>query len=159
MQHLEQIRRSGYLVNVQRECEFDESGIVKQKPEMLTHSIVQERPGRTRDVLYGGRNEAKCLHHKARENETIHYVDVMSLYSLICKYLKFPIGHPVIHVGDASRDIAACLCMEGLIRYSIVPPHKLYHPVLLYRCNNKIMYCLCGTCVHTPQCGMYAYRG
>jgi hypothetical protein len=64
----------------------------------------------------------------------------MSLYPFIWKYFKFPIGHPVIHVGDACRDTQACLCMEGLIRCSIVPPDKLYHPV-----------CLCRTCVHTPQ--------
>jgi len=40
MSRLEQIRRSGYLVKVQWECECDESGIVKQKPELLTHPIV-----------------------------------------------------------------------------------------------------------------------
>ena len=56
-----------------------------------------------------------CLNRKARENETIQYVDVMSLYPYICDYFKFPIGHPVIHMGDEFRDIEACLCMEGLI--------------------------------------------
>jgi len=132
---------------------------VKQKPELLTHPIVQQSPLRTRDALYGGRTEAMCLYRKARENETIQYVDVMSLYPYICKYIKFPIGHLVIHVGDACRDIEACSCMEGLIRCSIVPPDKLYHPVLPYRCKSKLMFCLCRTFVHTPQCGLYAYRG
>ena len=120
MSRLEQITRSGYLVKVQWECEFDESGIVRQKPQLLTHPIVQQSPLRTRDALYGGRTEAMCLYRKARENETIQYVDVMSLYPYICKYFKFPVGHPVIHVGDACGDIDACLSMEGLIRCSIV---------------------------------------
>jgi len=62
-------------------------------------------------------------------------------------YFKFHIGHTVIHVGDARRDIDACLFMKGLIRYSIVPPDKLYHPVLPYRCNNKLIFCLCRTCI------------
>jgi hypothetical protein len=69
------------------------------------------------------------LHYIARENETIKYV-VMSLYPYICKYYKFPIGHPIIHVGDACKDEEACLHLEGLIKCSIVPPIKLYHPVL-----------------------------
>jgi len=120
---------------------------VKQKSELLTHPIVQQSPLRTRDALYGGRTEAKCLYRKARGNETIQYVDVMSLYPYIFKYFKFPIGHTVIHVGDACRDIEACLSMEGLFRCSIVPPDKLYHPVILYRYNNKLMFCQCRKCV------------
>jgi len=124
MSRLEQITRSGYLVKVRWECEIDESRTVKQKPELLTHPTVQHSPLRTRDALYGGRTEAMCLYRKAGKNETIQYVDVMSLYPYICKYFKFPIGHPVIHVGVACRDIEACLCMEGLIRCSIVPPDK-----------------------------------
>jgi len=105
MSRLYQITRSGYLVEVQWECEFDKSDIVKEKPELLTHPIVQQSPLRTRDALYGGRTEAKCLYRKASENETIQYVDIMSLYPYICKYFMFTIGHPVIHVGDACRDI------------------------------------------------------
>jgi len=55
------------------------------------------------------------LHYKARENETIQYGDVMSLYPYIYKYFKFPVGHPVIHVGDACEDIEAGLRMGGLV--------------------------------------------
>jgi len=71
MSRLEQITRSGYLVMVQWQCEFDESGIVKQKPELLTQPIVQQSRLRTRVALYGGRTEAMCLYRKARENKTI----------------------------------------------------------------------------------------
>jgi len=47
--------------------------------------------------------------------------------------------------------------MEGLIKCSIVPPEKLYHPVLPFRCDNKLMFYFCRTfvltsvedCVHT----------
>jgi len=93
MSRLEQMTRVGYQVKVQWECEFDNAGIVKQKPELLTHPIVRPTPLCTRDPLYGGRNEAMLLHYKARENETILYVDIMSLYPYICKYFKFPVGH------------------------------------------------------------------
>jgi hypothetical protein len=32
----------------------------------------------------------------------------------MCKYFKFPVGHPVMHVGDACKDKEACLRMEDL---------------------------------------------
>ena len=108
---------------------------MKQKSELLTHPIGQQRPLRTRDALYGDRTEAMFLYRKARENETVEYVDVMILYPYICKYFKFPIGHPVIHVGDACRDIEACLGMVGLIRCSIVPPDKYPAGVIINSCS------------------------
>jgi len=141
---LEQITRVGYLVKFQWECEFDDAG----RP---AHPIVQQSPLHTRDALYGGRNEVMHLHYMARENETVQYVDVLSLYPYICKYFKFPVGHPIIHVGDACKDTDACLCMDGLIKCSIVPLERLYHPVLPFRCNNKLMFCLCRTCVITSS--------
>jgi G:T-mismatch repair DNA endonuclease (very short patch repair protein) len=89
MCRIEQIKRSGYKVTVMWECEFDEAGIVQQKPEFLTHPVVHNTP-LTRDALYGGRTEAMCLYYyKARDDETIEYCD-MSLYPYICKYGKFP---------------------------------------------------------------------
>jgi len=53
MSLLKQIKRAGYLIKVQRECEFDDAGI----------SAVQQSPLRTRDTLYGVRTEAMRLHH------------------------------------------------------------------------------------------------
>jgi len=69
MSRLEQITRAVYLVKVQWECAIDNKG----KP------IVEQSLLRTRDALYGGRTEAVRLRYKARENEKIQYVDVMSL--------------------------------------------------------------------------------
>ena len=91
MLRLEQKTRAGYLVKVQWECEFDDARML----------AVQQSPLRNRDALYGGRNEDMRLHDKARENETIQYADVMSLYTYIRKYFRFPVIHPIIHVGDA----------------------------------------------------------
>ena len=36
--------------------------------------------------------------------------------------------------------------MNGLIKCTIVPPMDLYYPVLLFRCNKKLLFCLCRTC-------------
>jgi hypothetical protein len=112
---IEQITRARYKVKLQWECEFDASKIVEQKPELLTQPIVQHSPLSTRDALYGGRTEALRFHYMIEENETIQYCDVMSLYPYICKYYKFPIGHPVIHVVETCKNIEACLRMEGLM--------------------------------------------
>jgi hypothetical protein len=86
------------------------------------------------------------LHYKIAEGETIQYVDVMSLYPYICKYFKFPIGHPVSHAGDDSLDIKAMVQKDGLMKCSILPPKHLFHPVLPFGCNNRLLFCLCRTC-------------
>jgi G:T-mismatch repair DNA endonuclease (very short patch repair protein) len=61
MSRLEQITHAGYQVKIQWECELDEVGIVIQKPELLTHRIVEQSPIYTRDALYGGRTVATRL--------------------------------------------------------------------------------------------------
>ena len=89
-----------------------------------------------------------CLPYRIEEDvETIHYCDVISLYPFICKYLEFPIRHPIIHVGAVWKSIDMCLQVEGLIKCTVVPPMDLYHPVLPYRWNKKLLFCLCRTCV------------
>ena len=88
------------------------------------------------------------LHYRIEEDaETIQYCDVMSLYPYICKYFKFPIGYSIIHVGAICKSIDMCLQMEGLIKFTVVPPMDLYHHVLPYRWKKKLLFCLCRTCV------------
>jgi hypothetical protein len=87
------------------------------------------------------------LHYKAREAETIQYCDVISLYHYISKYIKFPIGHPVIHVGNGCREMNTTLQKDRLLKCSILPPTHLYHPVLPFRCNNSLLFSLCRSCV------------
>jgi G:T-mismatch repair DNA endonuclease (very short patch repair protein) len=72
MTRIEQITQAGYEVKIMLECEFDREGIVDEKPELLTHPIVQHTGLNTRNALYGGRTEAICLYHKTWEdNETV----------------------------------------------------------------------------------------
>jgi len=102
---------------------------------MPTHPIVSQSTLCTSDALYGERNEAMRLRYKVKENETIQYVEVMSLYTYSYKNFNFPSIHTVIHVGNACRDIKAFLCTDGMIKYSIVSTQRLYHPVLPFRYN------------------------
>jgi hypothetical protein len=140
MARIEQLKQAGYRVITHWECEFDE------RPELLVHPIIKHAPLITPDALYGGRTEAMKLHYKIREGkESVQYCDVMSLYPYICKYFKFPIGHPTIHTGNVCEDKEACLKMEGLMKCTIVPPKDLYHPVLPFRHKQKLI--VCRSCV------------
>ena len=74
---------------MQWECEFDK-GILADHPELKTHPIVEHSPLNILDAIYGGRTEAIRLHHKDGDGEIIQYIDIMSLYTYVSKYFKFP---------------------------------------------------------------------
>ena len=38
------------------------------------------------------------------------------------------------------------LCKVGQIKCTVLPPKRLHHPVLPFRCNNKLVFCQCTTC-------------
>ena len=74
-------------------------------------------------------------------------MDVISLYPYVCKYGKFPVGHPKVYVGVSCPP--DCLNSEGIMKCKVLPPRKLNHPVLPYKCNSKLMFTLCSACANT----------
>ena len=136
MARIEQITHSGYQVD--KEILADHTD--------LMYPVVQHSPLNTRDALFGDRKEAMRLHHTAGDGETIQYDNVMSLYPYKFKYFKFPIGHPMIHVGDACQDMQTMLLKDGLMKFSILPLRCLFHPVLPFRCNKRLLFCPCRSC-------------
>ena len=120
MARLELIMRAGYQVEVECECHFHKE-IMPHHPELKTHSLVKQVSLNTREAIYVGRNEAMRLHYKVKEGVSIQYIYVMSLYPF-CKYFKFPVGHPAIHVVDECRDKETMLQKEGLMNCCILPP-------------------------------------
>jgi G:T-mismatch repair DNA endonuclease (very short patch repair protein) len=143
MTRLERITQAGYQVKVQWECEFE--------PPKDTTVEKEHLPLRTRAALYGGRTEAMRLNYRVNDGEeTIQYVDIMSLYPWVCKYFKFPVGHPTIHLDCG--NFPTMLAKEGLVRYTVLPSGDLYHLVLPYKCNGRLLFCLCRTCAEAgPQ--------
>jgi hypothetical protein len=109
-------------VEVKWECEF----------ELPAHMKMEEHlPPRTRDALYGGRTGAMRLHYKLKEDEeTIQYVDEMSLYSWVCKYFKFPFGHPTIHVD--CEDLLPCSEKDSLGAWCCI--HRTCITVCFHTC-------------------------
>ena len=79
---------------------------------------------------------AMCLKYAVREGQTYEYSNVMSLYPYVCKYFKFPLGHPIIQEGDTFQEIETMLSKEWLTKCTVLPPKKLYHPVLRVHCIN-----------------------
>ena len=128
------------------ECEFEDK--LTKDPAMREYieSLQLSEPLEPRDAFYGGRTNAIKLQHTAQDGDKIKYVDVCSLYPWVNKYCKYPIGHPTIIKAPDSVDVSQ---YEGLIKCSVLPPRGLYHPVLPYRCHNKLLFPLCATCAKT----------
>lgn len=95
-----------------------------------------------RDSFFGGRTNAIKLHYKANEDEAIQYYDFTSLYPWTNKYCRYPVGHPTI-ITDDFKDISSYF---GLAKIKVLPPPRLYHPVLPYRSQGKLKFPLCRTC-------------
>ena len=97
--------------------------------------------------------ELRPQKHITKSNRgKINYVDVISLYPFICKYGKFPVGHPKVYVGASYPP--DYLDKEGVMKCKFCPPpRKLFHPVLPYKCNSKLMFPLCSACANTMNQG------
>lgn len=155
------IRELGYDLIEMWEHEFDD--IMKSKPEINAYISTLEHlkftPLDPRDAFMGGRTGVCKLYHKVKDGEKIFYNDVTSLYPYINKYKKYPIGVPNILVG-ADLDGINVFNIDGLLKVDILPPKRLYHPVLGIKMHNKLIFSLCYTCTkdiniekccHTPE--------
>lgn len=100
-----------------------------------------------RKSFFGGRTNAIKLHYKAAEDETIQYYDFTSLYPWTNKYCRYPVGHPTI-ITDDFQELSQYF---GLAKIKILPPRKLYHPVLPCNSNGKLKFPLCKTCADTEN--------
>ncbi|MGL6054895.1 MAG: DNA polymerase [Vibrio metschnikovii] len=91
---------------------------------------------RPRDALFGGRTNAYTLYHKMVEGEKISYLDFTSLYPFCQARKTYLIGHPKI----IFNNFEPIENYYGLIKAIVIPPRKLLHPMLPYRCGGKLMF-------------------
>ena len=61
---------------------------------------------------------------------------------------RYPIGHPKRIINPDSNNISN---YEGLIFCAVVPPKKLFYPILPSRINKKLMFTLCYTCAKSES--------
>ncbi|XP_055389973.1 uncharacterized protein LOC129618958 [Condylostylus longicornis] len=140
------LRNLGYEVVEMWACDFESLLSTKQKEHLKNHPLVNCTPLYPRDAFYGGRTGNTFSYYKCKNAEKINYIDVCSLYPYVCKYGKFPIGHPKIHIGNTKCYSLNLQNINGLIKCKILPPERLYHPVLPLKQNNKLMFTLCRLC-------------
>lgn len=76
---------------------------------------------------------------------SFRYVDFTSLYPWCNKMTRAVVGHPHI-ITENFDDVTTYF---GLIKCTVLPPRGLFHPVLPYRTQGKLMFPLCKTCADT----------
>lgn len=147
------IRKGGYVLSEIWECEYDRLLETNEAMRVFVqeHSLVTSEPLNPRDAFFGGRTENMVTLYDVTDTEQIRYVDVCSLYPYICKFGKFPIGHPKIYVGDECMELTGpdntdLRAVEGLVKCTVLPPRNLYHPVLPVRMHHRLLFALCRSC-------------
>ena len=143
----ETIKSAGYNHVSTYECQLNKNKDFQKFAKDFDQEIVE--PLNPRDSFYGGRTNATKLLYEFKENECGRYVDFCSLYPTVQYYQKYPISHPTkIHNPEKY-----CKSWYGLIKCKVVPPRKLYHPVLPQRIKvdsyEKLVFTLCKTCAET----------
>ena len=147
---IESFKKLGFQVEVKWECEFKQELTTNLEMKSFIESLKFDTPLEPRHAFFGGRTNAVSLYKHVNDNEKIHYVDFTSLYPWTNKYCEIPIQHPEILTSEA---LINCSPRElfGLMKCDILPPTFLFHPVLPYRANGKLMFPLCRTCAETLQ--------
>ena len=144
LKKVEDLKASGYRVIVKWECDYQKER--KEDPDLqrFINTFELVTPLEPRDAFFGGRTEATALYTIAAEGETITYIDFTSLYPAINKYGLYPTGFPQILFQPEDQEINHYF---GIAKVDILPPERLYHPVLPVRQNGKLTFPLCSACV------------
>ena len=121
------------------ECEWDK--MCREDPSVIEFSKRNsyKPPLNPRDGFFGGRTEAFSLYNN---NINANYYDYTSLYPDRQKYCRYPLGHPKI-ITENFEDVSKYF---GFIMCKILPPDRLYFPVLPARINGKLLFTLCSAC-------------
>ncbi|MCP4347316.1 MAG: hypothetical protein GY795_17560, partial [Desulfobacterales bacterium] len=132
-------------------CELDEQRAKDPDMDFYFASKKVLYPMDPRMALFGGRTNAIKLLHEFRDGEKGHYADFCSLYPTTLMYDEFPIGHPTIITERFQPITVDAKPYKGIIFCTVLPPRKLFHPVLPYKSLGKTTFPLCRTCMETRQ--------
>ncbi|XP_070548905.1 uncharacterized protein [Ptychodera flava] len=142
------LRCHGFRVIEKWECDFKKEIHENQELQEFVKSLDLHEPLHPRDAFFGGRTNATTLYHECVDDEEIHYVDFTSLYPYVNKYCKYPIKHPVVRTKNIVLPVQLYF---GLAKCRVLPPRKLYFPVLPLRVEKKLMFPLCRSCADHKQ--------
>ena len=143
-QKIQRLKEQGYTVVQMWECEWTRLKDTSSDIRTFVAHLQFTAPLNPRDAFCGGRTNAVKLYHHVTPSQKIHYIDVTSLYPWVNKTCVYPKGHPTFISTPGHTDIHQYF---GLIQCQVLPPRQLYHPVLPYRHDGKLLFPLCATCV------------
>jgi hypothetical protein len=142
------LESKGYIVEEWWECELEEEEKNNEHWAQFKQETYNQfrKPLNPRDGFFGGRTEAIKLYKEVDESvgEKILYYDVTSLYPWVNKYCKYPVGHPNV-ITSNFKDLSEYF---GVVYCTVLPPKKLYYPVLPCKAGGKLMFTLCHTCAN-----------
>ena len=111
---------------------------------MLINSLLDPR-----EAFFAGHTENIVIRYEVMDTEKIHYV--CSLYPYILKTSTFPLGQPTIYIGEQCSELIGAApnfnldFVEDIIRCTVLP-RDLFHPILPYRVQGKLLFGLCRSC-------------
>ncbi|XP_055352376.1 uncharacterized protein LOC129598480 [Paramacrobiotus metropolitanus] len=137
------LRSLGHPVTTVWEHDFDADLRIDSEMRKFINDIKITEPLNPRNAFYGGRTNAVRLLHTVAADEKIKYFDVNSEYPFVNKNRRYPLGHPII-LTKSFQNVREYF---GLVHCTVLPPADLWLPILPYRCNGKLTFPLCATCV------------
>ncbi|XP_055351578.1 uncharacterized protein LOC129597903 [Paramacrobiotus metropolitanus] len=137
------LRSLGHPVTTVWEHDFDADLRIDSEMRKFINDIKITEPLNPRNAFYGGRTNAVRLLHTVAADEKIKYFDVNSEYPFVNKNRRYPLGHPII-LTKSFQNVREYF---GLVHCTVLPPGDLWLPILPYRCNGKLTFPLCATCV------------
>ena len=140
----DKIRGGGNNLVEVYECELKGNREFQKFLKTWNREIVE--PLNPRDAFFGGRTNVTKLTYDFKPGEKGRYVDFVSLYPTVQFYKDYPVGHPEKIFSPETYNPE----WFGFVKCKILPPRRLYHPVLPMKtkCGNaqKLLFPLCRTC-------------
>lgn len=143
LEQISKLSALGYHIQEMWECEWNQMINTNPKIKQFVDKLDIVTPLNPREAFFGGRTNAIKLYHKTESDEQIHYDDMTSMYPCANMKCGYPVGHPEFIDQPGTTDISK---FYGLVKCKILPPYELYHPVLPYRYESKLLFPLCKTC-------------
>lgn len=141
------LRQAGYTIIEKWECEFnkDKKTDLSLQEFLKTYEFVA--PLNPREAFFGGQTGAACLYTRA-EGEDIRYQDITSLYPWVNKCKEYPVQFPLIYTNPSDENINHYF---GIALVDVLPPERLYHPVLPVHTGGQLTFPLCVKRVEVEQ--------
>jgi hypothetical protein len=144
MEREQSLQRRGYRIVRMWSCEWEKFKKENLSESQLLSTIVKAMKGfapiNVRDSFKGGRTETFKM---KSEGVPLYYFDVNSLYPFILAHKLFGVGHPTVLIDNLDHDLEKYF---GFVKCVVLPPKRLYHPVLPLTVDGKLVFPLCFTC-------------